>query len=179
MQNIIKHNAETFSEMLISLVLKSLDLANRLKQRPESEKIGPSKSTCFSSIPNRICSKPRWVWGTWCLMVSPFTMTDSHAQDCPGVHTRSSGDRFPFVQCQCKPIHWSLPLRISVQAGCLLDACWMPAGYLDATENQKKSGNKINKNQGPNESHLLLESNLLRVQLFQHIGTFSLRSARS
>ena len=60
-----------------------------------------------------------------------------------------------------------------------LDACWMPAGCLDATENQKKSGNKINKNQGPNESHLLLESKLLRVQLFQHIGTFSLRSARS
>lgn len=26
MQNIIKHNAETLSEMLISLVLKSLDL---------------------------------------------------------------------------------------------------------------------------------------------------------
>ena len=37
-------HAETLSEMLISLLLKSLDLANRLKQRPETEKIGPSKS---------------------------------------------------------------------------------------------------------------------------------------
>jgi hypothetical protein len=77
----------------------------------------------------------------------------------------------------------SVQTNTLVSAAANLSPSWMPAGCLLDTWMQlrirKKSGNKINKNQGPNESHLLLESNLLRVQLFQHIGTFSLRSARS
>ena len=126
MQNIIKHNAETFSEMLISLVLKSLDLANRLKQRPESEKIGPSKSTCFSSIPNRICSKPRWVWGTWCLMVSPFTMTDSHARIAQ-VSTLAVRE-IDSPLCNVSANQYIGLCRCESQSK--LDACWMPAGCL-------------------------------------------------